>query len=388
MSDISSQSSSHNARTSTEKTVTERLARKRSLDRKAQQAARSRTKWTIENLQYQVAELNNTLISETSKWQSILQESKEETDILRAENQALRLELEEAKLHGQGSSPRDMEDMSLQVSIFLSESAAPATLHPYEAVPWNTEPTCVSDKIVQSHVATASTIVHATSDIFLEDQPDLNALLGRERSNGSADVSNVVSDILLAYPEIGTLPEKAACLYVMYKLLNWLIYRTQSTYDKMPIWLRPVPLQLQVEHPAWIDRIPWPSARVHLIQHPEITFDDFASCYSSSFHVSWPYDHAHVLIPATQSQIVNPEAMSRDWFSSSCSDSQGKATVPKTAVLNPVFEQHLRQLKNWGVSDTFRHRFPELSEIMDGDSQALVLEGSVAANTWAGSFKQ
>jgi hypothetical protein len=37
-------------------------------------------------------------------------------------------------------------------------------------------------------------------------------------------------------------------------------------------------------------------------------------------------------------------------------------------VLNPVFEQHLRQLKNWTVADGFRRRFTELSTIIDSDS--------------------
>jgi hypothetical protein len=36
--------------------------------------------------------------------------------------------------------------------------------------------------------------------------------------------------------------------------------------------------------------------------------------------------------------------------------------------LNPVYEQHLRQLKNWTVGDKFRRKFPELSEIINQDS--------------------
>jgi hypothetical protein len=91
--------------------------------------------------------------------------------------------------------------------------------------------------------------------------------------------STVVSDIFLSYHEINTLPKKVAVLYVLYQLLNvsfsrgywaenlrkeygligdkqWFIYRTQSTYDQMPRWLRPMPAQLNTPHPSWIDRIP------------------------------------------------------------------------------------------------------------------------------------
>jgi hypothetical protein len=227
---------------------------------------------------------------------------------------------------------------------------------------------CVSDRILQSYVATARTRVHATSDIFLREQPDLSALLAHERSTDHPGVSSVVSDILLAYCEINTLPKKAACLYVMYKLLNWLIYRTKTTYDQMPSWLRPVPLQLQVQHPAWIDRIPWPNARIYLIQNPSISFDDFASCYSTSFDLSWPYDHSHVLISLSQNMKSTPEAAFNDWFLPYPESEAGGLGTTGDAILNPVFEQHLRQLKNWTVSDSFRRQFSELSAIIDGDT--------------------
>jgi hypothetical protein len=127
--------------------------------------------------------------------------------------------------------------------------------------------------------------------------------------------------------------------------LKWLIYRTQSIYEQIPGWLRPHGLQLQIQHPAWIDRIPWPNARIYLISHPEITFDHFAMVYSSSFDVSWPYNPSHILL------------------SSSNADGGG-------IHLNPVYEQHVRQLRNWTIGEKFRKKFPELSSIIDQDSLA------------------
>jgi hypothetical protein len=126
--------------------------------------------------------------------------------------------------------------------------------------------------------------------------------------------------------------------------IKWLIYRTQSTYEQMPGWLRPQLLQMEVPHPAWIDRIAWPNARNYLITHPEITFDDFAMVYSSSFEVSWPYSPSYVM------------------------EAQNESGPDRGINLNPVYEQHLRQLKNWTVGDKFRRKFPELSEIIDQDS--------------------
>jgi hypothetical protein len=128
------------------------------------------------------------------------------------------------------------------------------------------------------------------------------------------------------------------------EIIKWLIYRTQSTYEQMPGWLRPQLLQREVPHPAWIDRIAWPNARNYLITHPEITFDDFAMVYSSSFEVSWPYSPSYVI------------------------EAQNESGPDRGINLNPVYEQHLRQLKNWTVGDKFRRKFPELSEIIDQDS--------------------
>jgi hypothetical protein len=203
-----------------EKTISEKLARKRCLDRKAQQAARSRTKWTIENLEYQVAHLNNTLVSETTRLHSLIQGANGEVAILRAENTALKTQLEAAT-----SSHGSVEDSSLTQLNIGSPTwedgmvpigpQTPVALSPYESVPWNTEPTCTSDGILQTYARAARMLVHATSDIFLKEQPDLTSLLAQERStNPSGGVSSVVSDILLAYNEIDTLPKKAACLNV------------------------------------------------------------------------------------------------------------------------------------------------------------------------------
>ncbi|KAF2794514.1 hypothetical protein K505DRAFT_374580 [Melanomma pulvis-pyrius CBS 109.77] len=415
VSSIESRASQGRTTHAEEKTISDKLARKRVLDRKAQQAARSRAKWNMENLQHQVAQLNNALISETSRLKALLDESKDETERIRVENRALKMQLENSKFDCsnpflgdmgfatpnillpvpvpyEAESPRQAVDMVAPRSISVSSPS----LNLYECVPWSTGPTCVSDRILQSYVATARMRVHATSDIFLKEQPDMSALLAQARSTESPGVSNVVSDILLAYQEINTLPKKAACLYVMYKLLNWLIFRTKSTYDQMPAWLRPVPLQLQMEHPAWIDRIPWPNARIYLINNPSITFDDFASCYSSDFHVSWPYEHSHVFIslpsngtstshshPATSPSVeantntnpfstppdMEPEVVLKNWFPPHDRPQSGEPITSGGVVLNPVFEQHLRQLKNWSVSDVFRRRFPDLGVIIESDSR-------------------
>jgi hypothetical protein len=77
------------------------------------------------------------------------------------------------------------------------------------------------------------------------------------------------------------------------------------------------------------------------VAHPEITLDEFAVTYSSSFSVTWPYDPAHILI------------------------SSSNGTGDDDVSTNPVYEEHIRQLENWTVAEAFRNRFPQISDLLD-----------------------
>lgn len=94
-----------------------------------------------------------------------------------------------------------------------------------------------------------------------------------------------------------------------------------------------------------------PRAREYLIAHQEITLDDFAVPYSSGFDLNWPYDPDSVLLPSTINE---------------------RGTVEM--VINPVFEEHLQQIRHWTVGKTFRNRFPELSQLIDHDAGQVPLD--------------
>ncbi len=85
-----------------------------------------------------------------------------------------------------------------------------------------------------------------------------------------------------------------------------------------------------------------PNARNYLISHPDITLDHFAAVYSTSFSIRWPYDPSLVLFRA--------------------------ATPAEEVTINPVYEEHIRQLGNWEVGNAFRERYPEISELIDRDA--------------------
>lgn len=82
-----------------------------------------------------------------------------------------------------------------------------------------------------------------------------------------------------------------------------------------------------------------PKVRAYLIDHPDITLDDFASAYSTSFFIRWDYDPSHVIITSREEK--------------------------SSILINPIYEEHIRQLHNWNVGDAFRRKFPEMSAIVD-----------------------
>lgn len=225
------------------------IARKRARDRKSQRAMRDRTKYTIIELQSHVAQLSTALATQTS----LLQSTTALTALLQAENQRLKNQLEESKYVG--------SDMCLENFRFprsdsmLSDLPLPKPLpgpgtansknneegiHIFFRVPVNCAPICLSDRILQSYIQArrggtkdTGTSITATKVVTEQEQPawlpDINALLApqglaptenQEPSVDNRSVSTVVSDILLSYHEINSLPKKVAALYIMYKLLN------------------------------------------------------------------------------------------------------------------------------------------------------------------------
>ncbi|KAH8670335.1 hypothetical protein BGZ60DRAFT_527808 [Tricladium varicosporioides] len=404
--------------TSTYTLTPHELSRKRARDRKSQRAMRDRQKLSLLELQSHVSQLSSTLTTQAATFHSDLLTYQSQIAALHSqiqglteENRRLKEKVEESRFVGselslenfrfpenaggalgdlpvprpvsypspprprEATSPGGYVDMgnSNPVVNIVGGKAGRREKEVWEAIPMTCPPTCLSDRILQNYIearrAGINTFTRAGAglekemgELGMEEEhpawlPDINALLAPNTPEPGVDgrsVSTVVSDILLSYHEINTLPRKVAVLYIMYKLLNWLIYRTKSTYDQMPLWLRPTSSQLNTPHPSWIDRIPWPTARTYLITHPHITFDDFAMVYSSSFDVSWPYSPSHII-----------ESTSTGWSGGNGGNGGDGGGIS----LNPVYEQHLRQLKNWTVGEKFRRKFPELSGIIDADGE-------------------
>ncbi|KAI1627982.1 hypothetical protein EDD37DRAFT_623904 [Exophiala viscosa] len=310
------------------------LQRKRARDRKSQQAMRDRARWTMDSLMHQVAQLNRALEQEGKRndhLQRQISTLEKENERFQADNAALQLRL---------LSEMPILDHPSALSFPLAELDI---LPDWQRIPFNSPPTCLSDQIFQNLVE--DQLRDGSTDIFGNSSPDLLRLVDNTALH-TGTLNDVVLDIVKSYAEIDSLPKQVAVHFVMFRVMRWMVLQDEESWNQLPQWLRPIPEQITTTHPAWIDRIPWPRARQHLIAHPEIQLDDFAAVYSSGFEILWAYDAKSVLI--------------------TLSPSEGNA---RHAMINPVYEEHITHLQNWKVGDALHHRFPALAEAIQQDRQ-------------------
>lgn len=205
----------------------------------------------------------------------------------------------------------------------------------------NSEPTCPLDNILLDFLRERQQ--QAVDGVAMPNlvgpaYPSVSSLLNPARSMQSHPLSKVFTDILGTFPDLSTLPEKVAVLYIMFLFMRWQINPTQENYDRLPEWVTPRPSQLFTSHPAWIDHLPWPRMRDKLVRDynsQEYLFDDFFVPFTMTLSLNWPYEPTDTLLSATGSEEL---------------------------MINPVFERHLRRLENWSLGPAFLQAFPGLAD--------------------------
>ncbi|KAK7187679.1 BZIP transcription factor [Paraphaeosphaeria sporulosa] len=193
----------------------------------------------------------------------------------------------------------------------------------WTALPRHVPSTCALDSAIlnlinirRSHEATGGNIQEFQKAIF----PSVQSLLNPPGDAVKAPLANsIVRDIVSALA-VRTIPEQVAILYIMGVSIRWQISPTQYNYDAMPEWLRPTPSQIFNRHAAWLDTLAWPSARERLCRADKWEGKDVLvrRICEKTFSVNWPYEAADIFLH--------------------------DKTEPS---LNPVFEQHIRNGKNW-----------------------------------------
>jgi len=244
-------------------------------------------------------------------------------------------------------SPRHHRSNSVtSVGTSYSNANAASEISGHSAPIRNGPPTCPLDNILldflherQKQAAEGVSEPKLVGPAY----PSVSSLLNPARSLQSHPLSKVFTDILSTFPDLSTLPEKVAVLYIMFLIMRWQISPTQENYDRLPEWVAPRPSQLFTPHPPWIDHLPWPKMRDRLVRdyNPrDYLFDNFFIPFTTTLSLNWPYE-------ATDTLLFKGEG-------------SGDGGNGEEVVINPVFERHLRRLENWSLGEAFARTFPGL----------------------------
>jgi len=217
----------------------------------------------------------------------------------------------------------------------------------------NSPPTCPLDSLLLDFLTERQQQAAdgvATPRLVGPAYPSVSSLLNPSRGIQSHPLSKVFTDILGTFPDLSTLPEKVAVLYIMFLIMRWQISPTQENYDRLPDWMAPRPSQLFTPHPAWIDHLPFPKMRDRLVREynpRDYLFDNFFIPFTATLSVNWPYEPTDCLLSSPENDDL---------------------------MINPVFERHLRRLDNWSLGPVFAKSFPGLADTfrvkIDGDRRA------------------
>ncbi|TVY25918.1 hypothetical protein LHYA1_G005240, partial [Lachnellula hyalina] len=254
--------------------------------------------------------------------------------------------------HGAGGSERGSpgHNRSNSVSSNYNPGSSGVEMMGHAIPIRNSPPTCPLDSLLldflHSRQVQAADGV-ATPKLVGPAYPSVSSLLNPAKSAQSHPLSKVFTDILATFPDLSTLPEKVATLYIMFLIMRWQISPTQENYDRLPDWVTPRPSQLFTPHPAWIDHLPFPKMRDRLVRdyNPrDYLFDKWFIPFTTTISLNWPYEPTDTLLSSPESDEL---------------------------MINPVFERHLRRLENWSLGPAFAKAFPGLHDTYrlktDGD---------------------
>lgn len=134
--------------------------------------------------------------------------------------------------------------------------------------------------------------------------------------------------------------ERLAGGWLAYLTIKWALDPSQSRFERLPDFMRPVTEQLCYPHHSDHDYVLWPQLRANLIlkqgqYDPEKVHGLFACCLK----VRWPWGK----------NILEPKA-----------DGELGITMD--------FYQTFTSLNGWGVTSDFTNKYPELLEGMDINS--------------------
>lgn len=203
----------------------------------------------------------------------------------------------------------------------------------------NNETSCLLDDILLKFLRERHDLLaqgQPRAEVVGPKYPSVSSLLNKDNTTGAHPLSSLFTAIIGTFPDLSRLPEQLGVIYMMFLLMRWQVEPSKENYEHLPPWLRPLPIQLTMPHPAWLDHMPWPLMRERVIKnYRNYPLENFFIPYTSTLWCHWPYDDLYAL-------IRNPDT--------------------DEITINPVFDQHIRNLDNWSLGEAFKKKFPELTD--------------------------
>ncbi|KAK4226437.1 AP-1-like transcription factor [Podospora fimiseda] len=246
--------------------------------------------------------------------------------------------------------------------------------------PQNTPPTCPLDSILLDFLSERRQRFTdgqlSPSEIIGPKYPSVSSLLNPSISIYSHPLSKVFTDILARFPLLSGLPERVAVLYLMFLLMRWQVSPTRENYERMPVWFRPLRIQTERKHPAWLDHIPFPGMRERVIElyfsgesEGGFPFENFFIPFTGTLSVNWGYEDTDCLLrmPRRRERDEGEEEDEEEDEEEEDNDDddnereRGRSESEEDEgdlMINPVFERHLGRLENWTLGEEFERAFP------------------------------
>ena len=167
--------------------------------------------------------------------------------------------------------------------------------------------------------------------------PSISSLLNQppgHEDNMARPASGVVTAEVFD-SQVRSLVERIAFMYKISYYIRWLVCQSEHSYYAMPEFMRPTQLQRTVSHPAWVDLITWPEARDDLIKKMDWgVYGTFRELTAATVSVTWPYANSGAFTEGADGQSLR---------------------------LSPLFEDHVRDLKNWAIDQEVADMYPCMS---------------------------
>jgi hypothetical protein len=144
----------------------------------------------------------------------------------------------------------------------------------YNMLPRTCEAQCPLDVLLLEFVGKTQRLAAQgvpLSELAGPPYPTFNPLLNPKTRHESHPLSKLFTDILQTFPDISTLPEQAAIVYIMFLVMRWQVHPSKENYDRLPEWVTPRPSSLFIPHACWLDYLPWYALSLAKVESRKLT---------------------------------------------------------------------------------------------------------------------